>query len=182
MTFWGHWLIKMDIGPNVFNIYTAPRKLKVCLPDQWSGSKTVRNKNPGKNPLCRAVPLKKHTFYLFEIFRTGLGGGGSEEDVICVLPLNMINQKFFSIFYLWLAFLFVLTLVSLTIKLCLIFSKESREMVLLFVYRIKSVNVSSYLKNWDLQNCADVFACFFSFRKLSWKRFHMEIGTCLFTS
>ena len=127
-----------------------------------------------KKSTVQGCSIKKHTFYLIEIFRTGLGGTGSEEDVICVLPLNMINQKFFSIFYLWLAFLFVLTLVSLTIKLCLIFSKESREMVLLFVYRIKSVNVSSYLNRLRFAklrcNYSDVFACFFALLENSFER------------
>jgi len=57
----------------------------------------------------------------------GGGGGKATKWSLCVLPLNMINQKFYSFFYFWLFFLMITSLTTLVIRIGLIGSPSLRE-------------------------------------------------------
>lgn len=60
-------------------------------------------------------------------FSFGGGGGKATKWSLCVLPLNMINQKFYSFFYFWLFFLMITSLTTLVIRIGLIGSPSLRE-------------------------------------------------------
>ena len=69
---------------------------------------------------------------------------------MCVLPLNMINQKFYAFFYIWLAFLLVASLSMLVIRIGFLLSAELRLLALKSRYGIKGDfvsknHISSYL-------------------------------------
>jgi len=70
--------------------------------------------------------------------KTGAMGGGYNHDYpLCVLPLNMINQKYFSFLYVWLAILVILTVGSLTLRLLMALLPDFRITVLNIFYGIK---------------------------------------------
>ena len=67
----------------------------------------------------------------------GLGGGGNIDTPICVLPLNMMNQKYFSFLFVWLAILLILTVGILTARVVMIALRDFRTMELNVLYGIK---------------------------------------------
>jgi hypothetical protein len=73
----------------------------------------------------------------------GTGGGKEKIYGLCVLPLNIINQKFYTIFWIWLSVLLVLSMFAFTMRIILVISAEARDFMLRFVYGIKEFNVSS---------------------------------------
>ena len=75
--------------------------------------------------------------------RTGSGGSLSTFSGLCVLPLNMVNQKFYTIFFLWLIILSVLSGVMLVIRFALIFSPDCREFMMTNIYNVRHVKVAS---------------------------------------
>ncbi len=77
---------------------------------------------------------------LFQKF--GGAGVAEKKDSLCVLPLNMVNQKFYTFFCIWLAVLFVLTIGNMTLRLILIISREFREIVFNVIYGTKNLKVN----------------------------------------
>jgi len=68
---------------------------------------------------------------------TGQGGGKNEYNNLCVLPPNMLNQKFFSIWFVWLTALIIISAIMLVLRIAIVFSSEIRELMLNLVYQIK---------------------------------------------
>ena len=88
----------------------------------------------------------KNTFYIgnkgFIVFnRTGLGGGPETYNNLCVLPPNMLNQKFFSIWFVWLTALIIVSAVMLVLRVAIVFSSEIRELMLNLVYGLNISNM-----------------------------------------
>ena len=79
----------------------------------------------------------------FEL-RTGQGGGKNEYNNLCVLPPNMLNQKFFSIWFVWLTALIIISAIMLVLRIAIVFSSEIRELMLNLVYQIKIEKVSFF--------------------------------------
>ena len=75
------------------------------------------------------------------LIRTGSGGGENTYNNLCVLPPNMLNQKFYSIWFIWLTALMIVSAVMLVLRLAIIFSSEIREIMLNLVYSVKITNV-----------------------------------------
>jgi hypothetical protein len=71
---------------------------------------------------------------------TGAGGGKNEYNNLCVLPPNMLNQKFFSIWFVWLTALIIISAIMLVLRIAIVFSSEIRELMLNMVYGIKITN------------------------------------------
>lgn len=71
---------------------------------------------------------------------TGTSGGQEVYNNLCVLPPNMLNQKFFSIWFLWLTALIIVSAVMLVLRVAIVFSSEIRELMLNLVYGIKITN------------------------------------------
>jgi len=67
----------------------------------------------------------------------GLGGLTNDDAPLCVLPLNMINQKYFSFLYVWLAILVTLSLGILAMRVMMILLPDFRPIVLNVFYGIK---------------------------------------------
>ena len=79
------------------------------------------------------------------LIRTGSGGGENTYNNLCVLPPNMLNQKFYSIWFIWLTALMIVSAVMLVLRLAIIFSSEIREIMLNLVYSVKITNVRKNL-------------------------------------
>ena len=60
--------------------------------------------------------LKQKFYFKILLFRTGTGGGESTYNGLCVLPLNMVNQKFYTLFWIWLSILLVANAVMITFR------------------------------------------------------------------
>ena len=83
----------------------------------------------------------------FQFYRFGLAGGENAHNPICVLPLNMINQKYFSFLYVWMGLLVVLTLGIITFRVLMVILPDFRTIVLKSFYgiQVKKVTVSYFL-------------------------------------
>ena len=79
---------------------------------------------------------------LFSFSRQGTGGGTQEYRNLCVLPPNMLNQKFFSIWFVWLTALIIISAIMVVLRIAIVFSSEIRELMLNMVYQIRIKNVS----------------------------------------
>ena len=61
---------------------------------------------------------------------------------MCVLPMNMINQKVFTIVYFWLALLLIASIMWITLRIFLIASLTFREIWWSFFFGVNTTNVS----------------------------------------
>ena len=61
---------------------------------------------------------------------------------MCVLPMNMINQKVFTIVYFWLALLLVASIMWITLRIFLIASTTFRKIWWSFFFGVNTTNVS----------------------------------------
>ena len=73
----------------------------------------------------------------------GTAGDGQVTSGLCVLPLNIVNQKFYTLFWIWISMLQFVTCLGLTLRLIIIFSSEMRDFLLTYVYGVKNFNVSN---------------------------------------
>ena len=90
--------------------------------------------------------------YMYD-FSFGGGGGKATKWSLCVLPLNMINQKFYSFFYFWLFFLMITSLTTLVIRIGLIGSPSLREISTKFHFDgIKFKVCFMIVLNWVICN------------------------------
>ena len=72
----------------------------------------------------------------FLLFRQGTGGDPQVYNNLCVLPPNMLNQKFFSIWFVWLTALIIISAIMLVLRIAIVFSSEIRELMSNMVYGI----------------------------------------------
>ena len=82
------------------------------------------------------------TIEFFSLSRQGSGGGEQKYHNLCVLPPNMLNQKFFSIWFVWLTALIIISAIMIVLRIAIVFSSEIRELMLNMVYQIRIENVS----------------------------------------
>jgi len=75
----------------------------------------------------------------------GTGGDQQTYNNLCVLPPNMLNQKFFSIWFVWLTALIIISAIMLVLRIAIVFSSEIRELMLNMVYGIKITNKTKTL-------------------------------------
>ena len=76
----------------------------------------------------------------------GSGGDLSNSFAMCVFPLNMINQKFYTFWYFWMAFLFTISVSMLVTRIALILFTDVRVLLLNF-----------YLSNAGNLNIVSIF-------------------------
>jgi hypothetical protein len=98
----------------------------------------------------------KLRFCVLFFSRHGTSGEKNYIDILCVLPLNMVNQKFYTFFCFWLAFLLVSSIMTLTIRVALIVSAEFREIVINTTYGVKRVKVCTIIW-WGLTLILTIF-------------------------
>jgi len=82
----------------------------------------------------------------------GSGGEREVKNPLCVLPLNMINQKLYTAFYIWLGVLFTASALLLIIRISLVTSTAFRGLYLKFFYGLYSsakhgVNLDDVVNN-----------------------------------
>ncbi len=104
------------------------------------------------DPMIYVFPrMTKCTFHKF-----GTSGNIEKHDALCILPLNIVNEKIYIFIWFWLLFLGVLTFLVLVYRVAIIFSPYIRAFTLRMRYRrvkrecIDMVVGKSYVGDWFL--------------------------------
>ena len=71
----------------------------------------------------------------------GPGAKQSTKSILCVLPMNMINQKVFTILYFWLGLLLMVSVMMLVLRIFLVISPTFRGICWSFIYGVDNINV-----------------------------------------
>eukprot|EP00095_Tigriopus_kingsejongensis_P003608 maker-scaffold49_size462716-snap-gene-0.5 protein:Tk03608 transcript:maker-scaffold49_size462716-snap-gene-0.5-mRNA-1 annotation:"innexin inx2" len=87
------------------------------------------------NPMCEAFPRIAACDYI----RYGSGGGQETKNAICILGLNMINDKVFLVLWFWYLFLVIFGVIRCVYRCCQISSSGFR-------YYIMRLRISRYFK------------------------------------
>lgn len=120
------------------------------------------------DPLNKVFPkIAKCTFHKY-----GPSGTIQTHDGLCVLPLNIINEKIYVFLWFWLVFLAAVTGVWLIYRICTMFSHDLRVQI---IYTrasgiIKKDVISSTLKNPDhsyLQQLGNYLLLYFITKNVS---------------
>ena len=83
------------------------------------------------DPMIYVFPrMTKCTFHKF-----GTSGNIEKHDALCILPLNIVNEKIYIFIWFWLLFLGVLSFLVLVYRVAIIFSPYIRAFVLRMRYR-----------------------------------------------
>lgn len=96
-----------------------------------------------------------------EYFFGGPSGGIQNIDALCLLPLNVLNEKIYTAIYLWLVVLFVISALNIAWKLLLICSCSLRMLIIRAEYR----EVPSY--QWDGALDGGRYSQWFLFRHIA---------------
>ena len=104
------------------------------------------------DPMIYVFPrMTKCTFHKF-----GTSGNIEKHDALCILPLNIVNEKIYIFIWFWLLFLGVLSFLVLVYRLAIIFSPYIRAFVLRMRYRrvkrecVEMVSAKfTYLRSYD---------------------------------
>ena len=80
---------------------------------------------------------------LFLLCSKGTGGGDEYYHDLCVLPKDVVAQKFYSFWFMWLAFLVVMSTGMLILRFSIVFFSGHRELMMNYGYGIKTKNVVS---------------------------------------
>lgn len=105
----------------------------------------------GRNPMMMVFP--KMTKCLFHYY--GSGGGIQDADVMCVLPLNIINEKIYVFLWFWLVILAMLTACDVIYRFIIFMSWKARYFVTCFKCRF--VNRHDLLSVLHYCNVGDWF-------------------------
>jgi len=104
------------------------------------------------DPMIYVFPrMTKCTFHKF-----GASGNIEKHDALCILPLNIVNEKIYIFIWFWLLLLGVLSFLVLVYRIVIIFSPYIRAFVLRLRYRrvkrecIEMVIGKSYVGDWFL--------------------------------
>ena len=117
------------------------------------------------DPMIYVFPrMTKCTFHKF-----GTSGNIEKHDALCILPLNIVNEKIYIFIWFWLLFLGVLSFLVLVYRVAIIFSPYIRAFVLRMRYRrvkrecVEMVRKRVFNINWHI-------ACFLiTFVIMLWK-------------
>ena len=72
---------------------------------------------------------------------------------ICILPKNVITQKFYSAWFMWVVGLIIVTAVMIILRVAILFSPGVRKTMLIYMYGGNSkTTVSMPLSFMKLQN------------------------------
>ena len=77
----------------------------------------------------------------FDCFSYGTGGEIAKSSIQCVLPMNMINQKVFTVLYYWLGLLLMASVMMLVLRIFLVISPTFRGICWSFIYGVDNINV-----------------------------------------
>ena len=74
-------------------------------------------------------------------FSYGSAGDPAKASILCVLPMNMINQKVFTVLYYWLGLLLMASVMMLVLRIFLVISPTFRGICWSFIYGVDNINV-----------------------------------------
>lgn len=99
------------------------------------------------DPMIRVFPrMTKCTFH-----RYGSSGDVQRHDALCILPLNIINEKIYIFLWFWFVFLAVISGVLLAYRIVVLLNGKLRDKVLLYRARLcEKDDVITVLNNGDL--------------------------------
>lgn len=83
------------------------------------------------DPMIYIFPrMTKCTFYKY-----GVSGEVERHDAICILPLNVVNEKIYIFLWFWFILLTILTAMTLLYRVIIIFSPRMRVYLLRLRFR-----------------------------------------------
>lgn len=99
------------------------------------------------DPMIRVFPrMTKCTFH-----RYGSSGDVQRHDALCILPLNIINEKIYIFLWFWFVFLALLSGGLLIYRVCVLMSDKFRDKVLIHRARLADrEDVITVLSNGDI--------------------------------
>lgn len=104
------------------------------------------------DPMIYVFPrMTKCTFHKF-----GTSGNIEKHDALCILPLNIVNEKIYIFIWFWLLFLGFLSSLVIVYRIVIVFSPYIRAFVLRLRYRrvkkecIDTIIGKSYVGDWFL--------------------------------
>jgi hypothetical protein len=104
------------------------------------------------DPMSKVFPkIAKCTFHKY-----GPSGTIQNHDGLCVLPLNIINEKIYVFLWFWFVFLANLTAIQIIYRLAVLFTPRLRELLLRArsrlapLYEIEAVCRKSRIGDWFL--------------------------------
>ncbi|XP_076749831.1 innexin family member shaking B isoform X3 [Xylocopa sonorina] len=84
------------------------------------------------DPMIYVFPrMTKCTF-----FKYGVSGEVERHDAVCILPLNVVNEKIYVFLWFWFLFLGVLSFVTVLYRIVIIFSPRTRVYLLRLRFRL----------------------------------------------
>lgn len=84
------------------------------------------------DPMIRIFPrMTKCTF-----FKYGVSGEIERHDAICILPLNIVNEKIYIFLWFWFIFLALLSFITIFYRIVIILSPRMRVYLLRMRYRL----------------------------------------------
>nr|XP_012139999.1 PREDICTED: innexin shaking-B isoform X2 [Megachile rotundata] len=84
------------------------------------------------DPMIYVFPrMTKCTFYKY-----GVSGEVERHDAVCILPLNVVNEKIYVFLWFWFLFLGVLSFITVLYRIVIIFSPRTRVYLLRLRFRL----------------------------------------------
>ena len=91
---------------------------------------SLRDQEDRIDPMVYIFPrMTKCTFHKF-----GTSGEIEKHDAMCILPLNIVNEKIYIFIWFWFLVLGFLTILVIAYRVLIVFSPRIRVRPLLFVY------------------------------------------------
>ena len=92
---------------------------------------------------CITWPERYHIkqlilFSISQSFSTGTGGGKNVYHDFCLLPKNVITQKFYSFWFMWIVGLVIISTLMLIVRFAIICDKKTRKIILYKWYEGKA--------------------------------------------
>ncbi|CAL1287234.1 unnamed protein product [Larinioides sclopetarius] len=152
------WLLDTFLG-GAFSTFG----IKVVQWDQWDQEYRT-------DPLVKAFPrMTKCQFYDF-----GSSGDVQRVDALCILPLNVLNEKIFICLWFWMVMLLCFTLIVLFYRLCFAGIPIVRYCAL--VTRAPQVNKGALEKLYKACHASDWFVLCLLAKNIDNKHFNSIIG------
>ncbi|XP_076181685.1 innexin family member shaking B isoform X3 [Ptiloglossa arizonensis] len=84
------------------------------------------------DPMIYVFPrMTKCTFYKY-----GVSGEVERHDAVCILPLNVVNEKIYVFLWFWFLFLGILSFITVLYRIVIIFSPRTRVYLLRLRFRL----------------------------------------------
>jgi len=107
-----------------------------------------------------------------EMFVYGPSGTPNILDILCVLPLNILNEKIFAVLYVWFLFIAMLAAINILYRLLLFFCSELRLQLLRTHLRgmpkahVREVLANAGYGDWFVLMCVSINVNTSLFREL----------------